>query len=347
MRQRCTKAFGPYPNRNGWRVVVVGADGTRSAKCFADENEARAVVAALRDATSTRTVGQAVTDYLADRRERGLAESSAVTTRHRLMALLRLTDGDRQLSKLTPAIARQLYARRTAEVAVDTHRGEVACAGAWGAFCVAQGWLRLNPFDGVQPTGRRSRGKAQLRVDEARRLLATVTADQSPEATAVLMALTMGLRAHEIVERTARDLDDGGRLLWISKSKTRAGVRQLAIPTALRPRLAALAEGMQPDDRIFGAMTRHMLHYHVVRFAELAGVPRVTPHGLRGTFATLAVTGGSAAAALAPQFGHNDDGATMRRHYLAPGAEETANAARVERVLAAPEETATTEDTWN
>ena len=91
-------------------------------------------------------------------------------------------------------------------------------------------------------------------------------------------------------------------------------------------------------------MTRHALHYHAVRFAELAGVPRVTPHGLRGTFATLAVTAGlpgmAANGALpladaAHMMGHADGGATMRRHYMAPGAEESAASARVTDLLGA------------
>lgn len=89
-------------------------------------------------------------------------------------------------------------------------------------------------------------------------------------------------------------------------------------------------------------MTRHALHYHVVWFAKLASVPRVTAHGLRGTFATLAVMAGlpgmAASAAMpgadaARMMRHVDGGATMRRHYMAPGAEESAASARVTDLL--------------
>ncbi len=334
-------AYGPYPHRARWRVVVVRADGTRDARSFESEAEAHAIVTALRNATNARTIGDAVRDYLDSLRE-SVRPSSLVTARHRLTAFLRLSEGDRLLRTLKPHQAAQLYARRTNEVTPATHRGELSLVQRWGAHCVRRGWLAVSPFEGIEPVGTPSTGKPQLRVTEARTLLGVLLADPSPEATAVLMSLLMGLRAHEVIERVARDVDDGARLLWIPKSKTAAGVRQLAIPSALRLRLLGLLTGLAPQDPVFPGMTRHALHYHTVRFARLAGVPRVTPHGLRGTFATLSVTGELPSArpeALAPQFGHSDGGATMRRHYLAPGAEESANARRLESVLAIPEET--------
>jgi integrase len=67
----------------------------------------------------------------------------------------------------------------------------------------------------------------------------------------VLMALLMGLRAHEVVQRTVRDLDDNGRLLVIGSSKTRAGVRTVAVPPLLRPRLLALTANRAADAMIF------------------------------------------------------------------------------------------------
>jgi hypothetical protein len=42
---------------------------------------------------------------------------------------------------------------------------------------------------------------------------------------AALVSLLMGMRASEITTRVARDLDDGGRLLWIPDAKTEAGKR--------------------------------------------------------------------------------------------------------------------------
>lgn len=325
-------AYGPYENRNGWRVVLVRADGARVAKVFADKAEALAVIADARNATDTRTVGDLVRDYL-EHLEGTVRPGTIATTRHRLLALLRLPEEDRLLRSVTPRLALKLYQRRVADgVSPDTHRGELGCAcRAFEHAHTRRGWIPSNPFEAVEPVGNLSRGKPQLRVDEARRLLAILTREPSQEATAVLVCLMMGLRAHEVVQRIGRDVDAGGTLLWIPHSKTAAGVRQVAIPSALRGRLLELVT--TPEARLF-TLTRHALHYHTVRFAKLAGVPRVTPHGLRGTFATLAITAGaSQLQALAPQFGHNDRGETMRRHYLAPGAEESANVTRLETVL--------------
>src|SRR6185312_15765876 len=59
----------------------------------------------LCNATGNRTVGMAIRDYLAAlRTERGALESTVVTNRHRLMAILRVRDDlDRLLTMLTPA----------------------------------------------------------------------------------------------------------------------------------------------------------------------------------------------------------------------------------------------------
>lgn len=280
-------------------------------------------------------------DYLTELATKA-RKSTVITTRHRLTAILQLSTSDRLLRSITPKVAARLYAERVAKGGrAATHRGELGCASRFGAHCAARGWLPANPFEAIEPVGVVSTGKPQLRVNEARQFARTVAGEDSREATAVLMALLMGLRAHEVVERVVRDVDDGGRLLWITSSKTRAGVRQVAIPEVLRARLLKLIEGRAPTERLFVNMTRYSLYHHVKRFVRAAGVPDVGPHGLRGTFATLAVTGeltglaqpAVGARALAPQFGHEDDGETMRRHYLAPGAEQTANVRQIESVI--------------
>lgn len=337
------RVFGPYysAERGTWRVVIQRADGARTARTFADEATAREVIEAAKRSSENRTLGDAVTAYLESLRTNGARESTISTTRMRLFGVLRLGDRDRPLRSVTPKVAAKLYAARVADgVSAATHRGELGCAVRLFEHCRKRGWVAVNPFETVEAIGTPGRGKPQLRVDEARRLMAVLLADPSPAATAVMAALTTGLRASEVVQLVGRDIDDNGRLLWVTMSKTEAGKRQLRIPSALRARLLELVRG--PADRLF-SFDRYTLWARTVEYAKQAGVPRVTPHGLRGTFATLAITGAAVTPdmsqvmspqALAPQFGHGDGGATMRRHYLAPGAEESANSARVESVLA-------------
>jgi len=56
--------------------------------------------------------------------------------------------------------------------AADTHQDALSVAKDFGAFCVEQRWLRVNPFAEVEPVGRKVEGadKPRLTVDESRRL---------------------------------------------------------------------------------------------------------------------------------------------------------------------------------
>jgi integrase len=60
----------------------------------------------------------------------------------------------------------------------------------------------------------------------------------------------MGMRAGEILHCVARDVDDGGRLLWIPVSKTRSGKRVLEIPSVLRRHLLRLSKGNGTCQRV-------------------------------------------------------------------------------------------------
>lgn len=56
-----------------------------------------------------------------------------------------------------------------------------------------------------------------------------------PLALGALLALTMGLRTREVMNRVVRDLDDGGRSLWIDEGKTASARRHLEVPAVLVP----------------------------------------------------------------------------------------------------------------
>lgn len=249
----------------------------------------------------------------------------------RLQAFLRIGEDTKALSSLTPAAAKRLLEQRQAEVKPDTLAGELSVAQRWGAWVAQQGWLPVNPLAGLVATGERSTGKPQLRVDSARKFLETALADPSDVGTAAAIALLMGLRASEITSLKARDVDNGGTLLWVSVSKTRKGLRQLSVPAVLVPRLVALARGKGSDQSLWGNVDRHWLSRAVIRLAETAGVDRVTPHGLRGTWATLAV-GSVPTEHVAAALGHTRMNVT-RESYLAPGAEQSAMSSRLGDLL--------------
>lgn len=333
MRERTERVNGPYKHGDRWRIRITHADGTREYREVSSEEVGRAVVAGWRRERDERTIACAVAEYLAHFATRGLRPSTVTTVRYRLHGLLRVVERDRPLRSLTAAVAKQLLATRivTDEVSADTQHGELAAASAFAAWCVAQGWLDRDPFVGLTPVGPRATGKKQLRIDEARRLLEAALGEGTPEGLAVALTLLLGCRASEITNRQVRDVDDGARVLWIDRAKTRRGNRQLEIPECLRARLTELVAGRRGDQRLWGDVDRHWLRYHVHRLCRAARVPRVTTHGLRGTQASLSVLAASAEH-VAAQLGQVGPGVT-RRHYLAPGAEQTGRQRAALRVL--------------
>lgn len=331
MRQSSERVYGPYhePTRGRWRIILHRADGVRQAIFFATETEAYAAANAARNATETRTLGQAVEEYMEN-----IPDKGRVTARYRLTGLLQLPEGDRLLRQVTPAHMARLYKSRAESVRPATHHGELALARRMFQYHIEAGHIRENPAEGIKPIGTPSKGKPKLRVNTSRQFLAYLLRDESLEATAVLTAFMLGLRASEVCKRTVEDLDDDGWLLWIRNTKTDAGDREIEIPGVLRARLLALVEGKAATDLLFGPISRHWLHYHTVRLCDVAGVPRVTPHGLRGSGATQAVRLGGSIEQVATALGHADDGDTLKAHYLGGGAIESARARRMEALIA-------------
>jgi integrase len=125
-----------------------------------------------------------------------------------------------------------------------------------------------------------------LTYDEAKKLVTWCLARPTDAgAVATLAAYWLGVRATELTSSTVRDLDAGATLLDITDAKTEAGDRTLRLPCKLQPLVKALADGKQPGDFLFGDVDRHWLLRQVRRCCEGAGVPVVSPHGLRGSHA--------------------------------------------------------------
>lgn len=312
-RSRGARVHGPYKHRNRWRVVGVDGEGRQVRESFETEREARAFIAEARAQLEAITVRHAVDAYLEHQRARGLRSTTITRERYALGAILDMEHrGDDLVRSITPKVGAALYAALQTRSAVDTHRNTLSVAKAWGRWVASKGWLPGDPFAAVKPIGRRKRGKPQPRVDEARALIATtLAAARSGDvgAAAVLVAMLLGTRATEATSREVRDLDDGGRLLWIPDSKTEAGRRTLAVPDVIRPILLRLADGRAPDAPLFrkhdgDRATRYWLYHHVHRMCAAAGVALVSPHGLRGLQGTLATLAGQTPHAVAAVLGH-------------------------------------------
>jgi len=356
-RRLGSRILGPYCQPDGWRIIVVAADGSRRSFVAPSEEEAkRAIEDAKRDLLiGPASIDEAITRYTAYQESRGVKPNSRRTVADRLRKLCRpLLQSS--IRDVTPVVARKLYLQLAEEVAPDSHHGALGAARTWGNWLVAGGLIAINPWTPVETVGRKSKGKAQLRVDEARRLVAACLGVGDEGAVAVLLAVVLGLRASEIVQLVARDIDDDGWLLWVSDEdggsvKSESSRRTMKIPREmswLRGALVALAEQARArrdtgrtvrqqgrgDERLFRhdkGWPRKQVH----RFCALAEVPLVSAHGLRGTHATLAEEArGKAAQAVALSLqdiseglGHSGTAVTLR-HYVRAGTGEAAQAAR-------------------
>lgn len=343
------RIHGPYQHGNRWRIVFVDSDGRRAAHSFASEGEAVAAIAAARARLAGLQVSAAVAEYLEDCRARELRPSTIASTGHRLSTLLQVDlEGGRTggpIADLTPARARRLVDAMAVGRSVAYRRGALAEAGTWARWCVAQRYLRADPFAGLAIRGRARRGKELLRIDEARRfadVCRELAAGGDQGALAALTCLYLGTRASEVTSRVVRDLDDGGAVLWIPAAKTEAGRRRLHVPPELAELLQARAAaaggpGRDRDARLFtaadGPADRHWLRYHVTRLCQLARVPAVCTQSLRGLHATLARDAGATATLVAGALGQTTSAVT-ERHYIAPEVTESARARSALTVLA-------------
>jgi len=219
------RVHGPYSHHDKWLIKIVDR-ATRKAtnRVFETREEAERAVQSLKRQERHQagiSVGRALDVY-----ERWLAEvghkgegNKPRTVETTMQRLRRLFHGTMKIAvnALTPSSAEKLYDSLTG--AVDSRRNILAEAKTFLRWCREKGWTKINALEHVQGLGRRRRGKPQLTTDEARKFLAKalqLAEDDDDGAVAAAMALLMGMRASEIVERTIRNLDDDGRLLWIT-----------------------------------------------------------------------------------------------------------------------------------
>lgn len=310
--------------RNRWRVETRSPGGGRSYTTCTTRHEAEELADEIRMQfeTGQKSVSHAIDDYVATLRERGKSDRHVETTEYRLGIMFPRTD--LFLNELTPRRAERLYADLRKRYSVDTHRNALSQTKTFCRWLVKKGALRRNPFNDVEGEGERNKGKEQLTIDESRKLLDTCLASDDVGATATLCCLLLALRANEIAKLTPRAIDDGGRIIRVFKAKTKAGVRLVEVPEVLRDRLPALVER--------GA-DRWWIHKQAKKWCEIAGVPQVGPHALRGTHASLAVQAGASSHLVAATLGHSSPAVT-EAHYTKKQAQEGARQKTALRVLA-------------
>ena len=260
------------------------------------------------------------------------------------------------IGKLTPKRAALHYerlvktpTRKTGQPpAAATHRYYLSLTQRMFRWAVRKGYVRESAFAAIQPVGRPSRGKKQLRFEEAERFLTAgfQLFDEQKDlmALAAVTTLLLGCRASEVMYLKVRDLDCGGTRLWIAaqdseyRGKTRNAARNPEVPDVLRPRLLQRAAGLQPEDYLFGISSngrpscRQTLYKAVRRVCLAAGGPVVCPHSLRGLWATAGVRSGALSHTVAAALGHGSFKVTAK-HYVQPGTLDGARTGQLMQML--------------
>jgi integrase len=320
--------YGPYYKNGHHHVHLHLLDGTRKYKSFRTEEAAMDFIhrSEARIVNNPVTVAKAIELYLDSRAD--LKPSSRETIRYRLEAL---SDGfEDVLVQSFPAMT--AWTHLVAKNAVDTLHGIRSAAVGFFEWCIRQPYLKKNPFTGIEIAGKKKRGKAQLRLDEARsfleRALVVASGERiskrrgSQQEVGVLgaaTALLLGLRNGEVVGCQVRDLDDGGGTLWIAASKTEAGIRRVEIPDVLGPPLLKLAENRSGAEPLFPGLTKDGMRYWTRALCKKLELPQITPQGLRGTHATASMRPHANPHEVAAALGH-ESFAVTERHYARPAA---------------------------
>ena len=318
----------------------------------AEAARARSKIEVRLSSSPAQTVGTILQEYLRQQVSSGRSKpATAEDIRLRISILLR-NYIDAPPGSITVKRANELYdlavnepRRKTGlPLSAASHRYYLAVTRAFFRWAVKHEYVSSNPFADVQPVGKVNRGKPQLRIEEARRFVAAALDLYKQKgdlmSLGALVALGCGLRSSEVRLRRVRDLDDGGRVLWITSGKTHNAQRNPLIPTFLRPYLIEASRGRPSEAFLFGdnkarpgaPRRRQAVNIAVARICKHAGVPQVCPHSLRGLWATLAVESGAATEAIATALGHGSFTMTAR-HYAQPVAIQNAKTARVMDVL--------------
>lgn len=160
---------------------------------------------------------------------------------------------------------------------------------AWLNWCVEQGLLAANPVYQVRQPELPRPVARHISLSAMHELLRTTSHTAKPERdrALVMVCLDTGLRRQEVANLTLADLDLPGRRLTVRLGKGNKG-RIVPFTAATAHALAVwlvAREGAGPLKSLFG-LNAHGVYQMMRRLKRRAGLPDLTPHMLRHTFAT-------------------------------------------------------------
>ncbi|MFF9564352.1 tyrosine-type recombinase/integrase [Leifsonia sp. NPDC014704] len=197
---------------------------------------------------------------------------------------------------------------------------------------VRDGRIRSNPARAVTNMPRREVIVRRPYLTDEQVFRFAGCAPDSQRSTLILTLAYTGIRWGEAVALTVGDVDLSVRRLRIRRAATEVSgqilvgtpkswqARSVPFPAFLGPRLGELAANKDPSDLIFSNSRGGFLHRPDtaqsrqswwLRALNEAGVGRVTPHALKHTAASLAVSAGANVKALQRILGHKSAAMTL------------------------------------
>jgi integrase len=325
-----------YGKGNQWRARYVDSNGkehTRRFRYKTDANEwlkqvTRSGVDIAPPVTGEWMVVQQYTLWI---RKADIAETTRATRQHTWRAHVSNKWSELQVTKVAPQDVKAWVADL-----VDAGTGVPTIENALGVLrmvlkdAVDDGRLIRNPCDGINAPRRQHRSRAYLTHQQVEQLALAAGVDQGLVIRLLsytglrwgeLAALSVGsvdmLRRRLQITQAVAEAD--GRLEW--KSPKDHERRSVPFPAFLADELGKQMVGKDREDLVFSASKGGPLrvsHWRPRVFNaardSLKDFPKVTPHDLRHTAASLAVSAGGNVLALARMLGHEDPSLTLRTY---------------------------------
>jgi integrase len=332
----------PYESAHGrrYRVRYTKPDGTRTERRgFTKRTDAQLFLSSVTvakaageyvdPAMSRIAVGYIAGPWLRTKRPPMLKASSSAPLEHAWRTHVAPTWAHRELSSIQRSDVQSwvsdLAARRSPTVVL---RSLGVLAGILD-FAVDAHRLRTNPARGVRSLPPRTTVKPRVYLSPAQ--VSTLAGCSAHPALVFALAYT-GLRWGEATALRVRNVNHVRRRFAVEENAVMVGYevhvgtpkthrrRSVPYPERLEPLIAAACDGKGPEGLLFGDGVHHMRHagekgwfMNAVRRAQVVdpSMPRLTPHDLRHTAASLAISAGANVKAVQRMLGHASAAMTL------------------------------------
>ncbi|MGA9994301.1 MAG: site-specific tyrosine recombinase XerD [Pyrinomonadaceae bacterium] len=256
--------------------------------------------------------------------EKGLAQNSLESYRRDLARLERWAEkSGKRIEELSRADLRAWIAQLSREgLAPASVSRAVSAARGLFRFLMLDGHIKQHPAEDLSTPQLVAHLPKFLNEEEMERLLAApdVGTDEGVRDRAILeLMYATGLRVSEMVTMRLADLDlDGGMILCHGKGskERRVPIGRSATEWLQKYRGVRARAGRANHPRLFinsvgQTLTRQHAWSMIKRYAERAGLPDISPHTLRHSFATHLLQRGADSRSVQALLGHSDISTTQ------------------------------------